>query len=931
MFPPSVSFSGLSRPIMGLMRKGVLLLVCLFGVLSLRAQTNLLQLRSFGVTAFSGAQPQARLLSASDGFLYGTTPFGGSNGVGTIFRIGRDGKGIAILKQLSFTNSGATPYAGLIEGKDGFLYGTTFSGGARGLGTVFKVSKDGQTYTVLKSFGTSFGDGSYPRTALVESFNGFLYGTTTQGGSAGNGAVFRIARDGSSYSVIYSFQGGQSDGDSPNSALVEGPNQEGFLYGTTYAGGTNDVGTVYRLNTNGGSFKLLLSPSLAPGSPELIEGGVVVGKTDGLLYGVSRFGGTNDTGTLFRLDRTGGGFTILRHFGLFDDARYPGSELLEASDGLLYGVTAEGGTNANKGTVFKMNRTGSGYAVIKHFGSGGADGIEPRAGLIEITNALFGLTAQGGLSGDGALVRLNRDGTGYATLFGFSAAGGDGFTLDQTVLVRPDGNLFGVTRDGGAEGGGTLYRIHRSGTNYTVLRNFGPGATNLLNPAGPLIDGLDGYFYGTALFGGANNFGGVYRIGTNGTGFQIVRSFSALAADGRQSSGSLLLGSDGALYGTTRLGGSSSTGMVYRLTRDGNEFLPIHNFVNDTSDGAGPRNGVVEAGGFLYGVTPYGGTTDWGVLFRVGNFGDGYQVLRRFGVASDDGRDPSGGLLKASDGRLYGVTRVGGSAGLGTVFRYDPATSGYAVLVSITNAATQGYLPVGRLVEGTDGLVYGTMSAGGSFNVGTLYRMAKDGSGFTTVYHFGVPGEGRLPVAGLAAGGGSLFGTTFAGGEVNLGTLFQFVAPPPAPTIVAHPQPVITAPGLPVLLSVSATASGPVVFQWQRNGVEISGATASNYVIDPVAFTNGGSYRVVVSSAGGSVNSTNASVVVFSSTRSGNTPQLQIAGPAGRPLTVLSKTDLQSATPWQTFSNVVMQGGLQTVTDPDSGVRSERYFRAVLP
>jgi uncharacterized repeat protein (TIGR03803 family) len=871
------------------------------------------------------------LLSASDGFLYGTTPFGGSNGVGTIFRIGRDGKGIAILKQLSFTNSGATPYAGLIEGKDGFLYGTTFSGGARGLGTVFKVSKDGQTYTVLKSFGTSFGDGSYPRTALVESFNGFLYGTTTQGGSAGNGAVFRIARDGSSYSVIYSFQGGQSDGDSPNSALVEGPNQEGFLYGTTYAGGTNDVGTVYRLNTNGGSFKLLLSPSLAPGSPELIEGGVVVGKTDGLLYGVSRFGGTNDTGTLFRLDRTGGGFTILRHFGLFDDARYPGSELLEASDGLLYGVTAEGGTNANKGTVFKMNRTGSGYAVIKHFGSGGADGIEPRAGLIEITNALFGLTAQGGLSGDGALVRLNRDGTGYATLFGFSAAGGDGFTLDQTVLVRPDGNLFGVTRDGGAEGGGTLYRIHRSGTNYTVLRNFGPGATNLLNPAGPLIDGLDGYFYGTALFGGANNFGGVYRIGTNGTGFQIVRSFSALAADGRQSSGSLLLGSDGALYGTTRLGGSSSTGMVYRLTRDGNEFLPIHNFVNDTSDGAGPRNGVVEAGGFLYGVTPYGGTTDWGVLFRVGNFGDGYQVLRRFGVASDDGRDPSGGLLKASDGRLYGVTRVGGSAGLGTVFRYDPATSGYAVLVSITNAATQGYLPVGRLVEGTDGLVYGTMSAGGSFNVGTLYRMAKDGSGFTTVYHFGVPGEGRLPVAGLAAGGGSLFGTTFAGGEVNLGTLFQFVAPPPAPTIVAHPQPVITAPGLPVLLSVSATASGPVVFQWQRNGVEISGATASNYVIDPVAFTNGGSYRVVVSSAGGSVNSTNASVVVFSSTRSGNTPQLQIAGPAGRPLTVLSKTDLQSATPWQTFSNVVMQGGLQTVTDPDSGVRSERYFRAVLP
>jgi uncharacterized repeat protein (TIGR03803 family) len=238
---------------------------------------------------------------------------------------------------------------------------------------------------------------------------------------------------------------------------------------------------------------------------------------------------------------------------------------------------------------------------------------------------------------------------------------------------------------------------------------------------------------------------------------------------------------------------------------------------------------------------------------------------------------------------------------------------------------------VGRLVEGADGLLYGAMSAGGSFSVGTLYRLAKDGSGFTTLYHFGIPGEGRVPVAGLAVDGTSLFGTTFAGGEANLGTIFQFIAPPPAPTIVAHPLSAITAPGQSVLLSVSATASGPVLFQWQRNGVEIPGATASNLLLASIGFTNGGSYRVVVSSAGGSLTSTNAALVVFTANRSGNTPQLQIAGPSGRQLMVQSKTDLQSATLWQTFSNVVMQGSLQMVTDPESGVRSERYFRAVLP
>jgi uncharacterized repeat protein (TIGR03803 family) len=931
MFQPSVSFSGLPSVMKGLIYKGVFLLVSLLPLFSLHAQTNLVQLRSFGVTAFSGAQPQGRLLSGSDGFLYGTTPFGGSNGFGTIFRIGRDGKDLSILKQLSFTNSGATPYAGLIEGKDGFLYGTTFSGGARGFGTLFKVSKDGLDYSLLKSFGTSFGDGTYPKAGLVESFNGFLYGTTTQGGNFGLGTVFRVSRDGSNYAVIRHFQGGKNDGDTPNSALVEGPNLEGFLYGTTYSGGSNEVGTVYRINTNGSIFKVLLSPSLDPGSPELIEGGVIVSKADGLLYGCSRYGGTNDVGTIFRLDRTGGGFSIIRHFALFNDAKYPGSELLEASDGLLYGVTPEGGTNANSGTVFRMNRTTGDYSVVKHFGAFSGDGIEPRAGLIEITNVLFGVTTRGGLSGDGALVRLSRDGSNSATLFGFSSAGGDGFTLDQTVLAQPGGNLFGVTRDGGSDGGGTVYRIDRRGTNYTVLRNFGPGATNLLNPAGPLIDGLDGYLYGTALFGGANNLGGVYRIGTNGAGFQILRSFTSLPGDGRQSSGSLLLGSDGALYGTTRLGGGSSTGMVFRLTRDGNEFLPIHDFVNNASDGAGPRNGVVESGGFLYGVAPYGGSSDWGVVFRVGTFGEGYQVLHHFGATATDGLDPSGGLLKASDGRLFGVTRVGGANGLGTVFRYDPSNSVYTVLIAITNSATQGYQPVGRLVEGADGLLYGAMSAGGSFSVGTLYRLAKDGSGFTTLYHFGIPGEGRVPVAGLAVDGTSLFGTTFAGGEANLGTIFQFIAPPPAPTIVAHPLSAITAPGQSVLLSVSATASGPVLFQWQRNGVEIPGATASNLLLASIGFTNGGSYRVVVSSAGGSLTSTNSALVVFTANRSGNTPQLQIAGPSGRQLMVQSKTDLQSATLWQTFSNVVMQGSLQMVTDPESGVRSERYFRAVLP
>ena len=931
MFPPSVSFSGLSCLSLDRLSKGLILVLLSICTQSIRAQTNLVELRSFGATAFSGSQPEAKLLAASDGYLYGTTPFGGSSGDGTIFRIRPDGSAFTVLKQLSFTNSGATPYAGVIEGKDGFLYGTTYSGGARGLGTVFKMSKDGLTYTVLRHFGLSFGDGNYPRAGLVESFNGFLYGTTTAGGTSGFGTVFRIARDGSNYSVLRSFAGGENDGDTPNSGLVEGPSQEGFLYGTTHTGGSNDVGTVYRINTNGSSFKVLLSPAATPGSPEAIDGGVIVGRTDGFLYGMSRFGGTNDSGTIFRLDRNGGNFSVLRHFAQFNDAIYPGTQLLEGSDGLLYGVTSQGGTNNNRGTIFTIGRTGTGYKLLHHFGASLGDAFDAASPLIESTNTLYCLTRQGGLSGDGALVRIARTGTNYAVVFGFSSAGGDGFTLEQSLLALDTNDLFGVTRDGGKDGGGTVYRIQRHTTNYTILHHFGPGTTNLLNPSGTLLDGQDGFFYGSALFGGANGFGGVYRLATNGTGFQIVRDFTAIAADGRLASGPLWLGSDGALYGTTRMGGSSSTGMVFRLAKDGGDFLPLHNFTGGNPDGAGPQDGVVEVNGMLYGTTPYGGPADWGVLFRVGTFGDGYQRLHSFGTNATDGIDPSGGLLKASDGRLYGATRGGGTGGLGALYRFDPANSSYAVIVNLTNASTQGQQPVGRLVEGADGLLYGATSAGGSFNVGTLYRVAKDGTGFTTVYHFGGGDSGRLPAAGLALGGTDLFGTTSAGGTANLGTVFRFIAPPPAPTITAHPQSLIVAPGAPALLAVSATGSGTLAYQWQRNGVDIAGANAATHLIESVVFADGGNYRALVSGAGGSAESGNAAVVVFAGTNTGNALQLQLAGPMGRTVTLQARTNLQPATAWQTFSNVVLQGTLRTVTDPQAATRPERYFRAVLP
>lgn len=184
-----------------------------------------------------GAWPGADLTAGSDGMLYGTTAAGPSSSAGTVFRVNMDGSGFAVLKTLSWSESG-----GLIEGSDGALYGTTGYTGPSSGGTVFRLNKDGTGFAVLKNF-DSISDGSSPRGGLVEGLDGALYGTTLQGGASGYGAIFRLNKDGTGFSVLRSLDGG-ADGRSPF-RVTEG--SDGALYGTAALGGASDSGTIFRL------------------------------------------------------------------------------------------------------------------------------------------------------------------------------------------------------------------------------------------------------------------------------------------------------------------------------------------------------------------------------------------------------------------------------------------------------------------------------------------------------------------------------------------------------------------------------------------------------------------------------------------------------------------------------------------------------------
>lgn len=299
--------------------------------------------------AFTGSPdgylPHAGLILDQAGNLYGTTAFGGEfscgggEGCGTVFKIDQTGL-LTVLHTFNGGADGASPYAGLIRDAAGNLYGTTYLGGPRNGGTVFKLDVNGNE-TVLHSFGIGggVGGGYYPQAGLIRDAAGNLYGTTNIGGPAFWGTVFKVDKAGK-FSLLYSFTGG-ADGGAPYDGLI--PDTAGNLYGTT------SFGTVFKLDRVGNQTVLY---SFAGGADGQSPYAGLVRDSAGNLYGTTMYGGTFNRGTVFKLD-VNGNETVLHSFNFGVDGGNPAAGLIRDSAGNLYGTTTYGGAFDN-GTVFKL-------------------------------------------------------------------------------------------------------------------------------------------------------------------------------------------------------------------------------------------------------------------------------------------------------------------------------------------------------------------------------------------------------------------------------------------------------------------------------------------------------------------------------------------------------------------------------------------------
>jgi uncharacterized repeat protein (TIGR03803 family) len=189
------------------------------------------------------------------------------------------------------TTDGGSPMAALIQGTDGNFYGTTSSGGTSGQGTVFKITAAG-VETVLYAFAGGTADGSSPHAALIEGADGNFYGITSGGGTSSQGTVFKVGPTGAA-SVLYSFAGGTADGGGPNAALIQG--SDGNFYGTSANGGFDNQGTLFEV-TPGGLETVLYYFS---GGPDGRNPGGLIQGIDGIFYGTTTNGGSSNLGTVF--------------------------------------------------------------------------------------------------------------------------------------------------------------------------------------------------------------------------------------------------------------------------------------------------------------------------------------------------------------------------------------------------------------------------------------------------------------------------------------------------------------------------------------------------------------------------------------------------------------------------------------------------------
>lgn len=510
---------------------------------------SIVTLASF--SGLGGPGPMAGVTMDASGNLFGTTVAGGASQRGEVFEIVHGSKTITPLASFNVTN-GADPVDAVTLDSSGDVFGTTVDGtGTSADGTIFEVVKGTNTVKTLASFNGI--NGSFSEAPLTFDKNGNLFGAASAGGISGNGTVFELPKGATTLKAVASFRTNGGTQPSGNIAI----DAKGDVFGTTTYGGTSGDGSVFEIKS--GSSTITTIASFKGNNGTQPSGGVLL-DSHGNLFGTTDLGGTNNDGTVFEIKS---GTSTIATVANFNDqnGRIPACPLISDSSGNLFGMTVAGGVG-EFGTVFEIK---AGTTAIVTLATLNSAVSLPVGGLaLDSSGNLFG-AAQFTSGGFGGVYEVKK-GSSVATLVAnFTGVNQGGQTPDAGVTFDSSGNLFGTTAYGGTAGDGILFEIKKGTSTAITITNF-TGNNGSRPEGEVIFDSQGNLFGTTdAGNSSGGTFGDVYELPKGSSSLRIIANFTG-ANHGGASPGNLAFDANGNLLGCTSTGGIDQAGAVFKLT-----------------------------------------------------------------------------------------------------------------------------------------------------------------------------------------------------------------------------------------------------------------------------------------------------------------------------------------------------------------------------
>jgi uncharacterized repeat protein (TIGR03803 family) len=720
-----------------------------------------------------GGEPFALAVDVNDN-VYGLTQTGGTGscnqGCGTAFELTRNSNGDWVKTTIyDFQATDGYPYAQLLVYKSGNLYGASsiYSNGE--YLSIFELTPSGGSWTESTLYTLYLGNVATPAVpGLVFDSSGNIYGTVSNTATATQGLVFELTPSSGSWTetTLYTFPGGAS-GSTPTGNLLL---QDGNLYGVTSKGGIG-YGVVFELIPGvGGQWnENALYSFQGIDSDGMVDPAVSGFDSSGNLYGFTEGGGAGlcpYCGSIFQLVPNGNGSwteTDLWDFVAQDDGP---TALVVTAAGQLYGTNLGPDVFPTQGKIFELAQVNGTWRIRNLYKFPWTDGQWPSPGLIaDSAGNFYGTTGYGGSNNVGSIFEVSPVGNGWkeSLLYSFGPISHQiYFSAGPSPLASDgQGNYYGTTELGGAKEKGSVFELSPKsdgGWQETDLYSFDSESL----PIGGVVFDKAGNIYGVTGQGGAQGSGMIFQLTKNVNGAwhaNEIYTFAGYPTDGANPQAGLTMDAAGNLYGTTEFGGSAGCiinrktkgcGTVFELSYSADTGWTetiLHSFAGEPgSDGASPAATLIwDSSGNLYGTTLGGGTS--------------------------------------GNGNCSGY---GYAAGCGTVFELSPSPSGWneTVLYGFQAGKTDGASPYGGLVWDQSGDLYGTLDYSAAYDFGALFKLTPTGSGTWTenlIYSFGSSSnDGRFPVGTLLLGAsGKLYGVTAGGGVVGgvdnngQGTVFE--------------------------------------------------------------------------------------------------------------------------------------------------------------